>query len=151
MDIITKEDLIWFSTIGISFSIMAYVVIPFLNNVPNQYYFAAYSAFVVIYALFVWYFVFKKKTISPAGLLGIAFLFLAGDIIMPPLLVTPQGPLQNIPGEAQFSSDIFIYRLLPDFLGPQIKYFMTYVGVPAILIMAAGHLLSYKVVKENIL
>lgn len=146
---ISNEDLKLFAMIMVLFSLIVYIVIPQLNTLAQSNYFSAYIAFTVVYTIFLLFFVFKSK-ITLGRIIGLVFLFIAGDIIMPPLLVTTAGIVSGLPVQAQFSSDIFVYSTLPDFIPAAIKYFLTYVLIPAIMIVLARHLLSKQIFKSEL-
>lgn len=69
---------------------------------------------------------------------------------MPPLLVTGAGVLPGLPQQAQFSSDIFIYTLLPQQLPGFIRYFLTYDLVPSLMILAAALLLDPRLFRQAV-
>ena len=160
-----KEDVKWYVALSAIFGAVVLVFIPGLNSftATNGY----STAFLVAYLLFAisWggifqmWFLFRNKIVKsgydPVLILqyitGMTLLWLAGDIIAPPLLVTVTGPLPGIIGQAAFSSDVFIYELLPAFIPSAIRYLMTYIFVPAFMLVISKTLLGRHVVTQELL
>jgi len=148
--VFTKDDMTWFIYITLIFAISVYILIPILDSVSPTNFIFSYTVYILAYAVFVILFVFKNR-ISLKHVLGIAMLFLASDIIMPPLLVTAGGVVQGLPPVAEFSSDIYIYTIIYGIIPvATIDYFLTYVIIPAILIITARKLLTKTMFRQEV-
>jgi hypothetical protein len=107
-----------------------------------------YTIFTLLYSVFVLWFIFgqtfNNTEISKyiKTLFAWVLVFLALDIIIYPMLVTPVGIPEGLPVNALISSDVFIYSLLPPALPAIARYYITYVGAPVLFLFVAYKLLA---------
>lgn len=102
-----------------------------------------YIIFLIVYASLVLKYIFEINLFNNLRILfAWAMVYLAGDTIFPPILIDKITLPTNLPMVAKFSSDIFIYNLMPDFLPHIYKYYGTYVLIPSLLLIGAAWLLQ---------
>lgn len=98
-----------------------------------------YAVFIALYLGLVLYFIFDINPISDIRFfLSWVLIFLAFDIMLYPMLITKNG-LTQLPPEAQASSDVFIYKMLPT-MPELLKYNIVYVVVPTLFFIAAFYI-----------
>ncbi len=113
-----------------------YFIINLIKPIMESNFIIVFTIFVILYSIFIFTSLSSgsvniKTNSSLFSLEGIRLLlaliiaFLIFDVVMFPYLVTQEGPLQ-LPPEAKFSSDIYVYSLLPQALPNFIKYFITF-------------------------
>ena len=146
---VMKEEQSLFIWLIVGFSIFIYAIMPMLINAAAKNFSYAFLVFAIGYSIFVLRFIFEKP-MTTGNLLGIFLIFLAGDIIIPPLLVTPAGIPPNLPSEAKFASEIFIYSHLPQALDNNVKYFLTYILIPVVMLFFAKMLLTKSMFKHSL-
>ena len=115
-------------------------------------FFIAYIIFTVIYTYFAFKYVLQLGDPLKDNKLFFAFILVefVHDVITFPYLVTKAGVI-DAPIEALFSTDVFLYKLLPAM--PEIfKYFGVYVIMPTVILMiartAAGKRAFWKAIKH---
>lgn len=90
----------------------------------------AYALFIIIYACVCVYYIIGKSSngLSKDPRIYVAFIlaFFLSDLFMYPYLVPKEDTVMNLPVDAQISSDIFIYKMLPTDLPQIVKYFIVY-------------------------
>ena len=103
-----------------------------------------YFIFLFVYGFLVLKFIFEENGFTNLRtLFAFILIFLSTDAIAPPILISKE-IIPNLPIEAQFSSDLFLYNLLPNFLPHIIKYYFTYVIFPLLFLVIAAILLHRK-------
>lgn len=109
------------------------------NNVQLYYF-----IFLFVYGFFILKYIFEENGFTNLRtLFAFILIFLSTDVLAPPILIS-KSVIPNLPIEAQFSSDLFLYNLLPNLLPHVIKYYFTYVVFPLIFLIIAAVLLHRK-------
>lgn len=93
-------------------------------------YFIAYTVFIAGYASFIVWLILKDTGGTPSfrnPKIYVAFIlaFFLSDLFMYPYLVG-KDTQPELPTDAQISSDMFIYKMLPADMPQAVKYFITY-------------------------
>lgn len=107
-------------------------------------YFIGFTIFVAGYMYIIMRFVFGMKPLSnPRVFVAWVIIFTVFDLILFPIMVgkTAQDPLSF--GQS-ISSDVFIYRLMPTDWSQTMRYYMTYVVAPTIMLWIAYKLTGNK-------
>jgi len=131
-----------------------YVVVDqFLNYFSNNI-MAGYLVWVFGYSILILKYIFDVNVMrKPNIVIAWALVFLATDIFMFPLMVGREGLTDLIP-EQKMSADVFIYELLPQTWSHDLRYFVTYVMFPGVLLWLARRLVSGRqfstVVEQNL-
>lgn len=103
-----------------------------------------YFMFLFVYGFFILKFIFEENGFTNLRtLFAFILIFLSTDVLAPPILIS-KNIIPNLPIEAQFSSDLFLYNLLPDFFTHMIKYYFVYVVFPLAFLIIAAILLHKK-------
>ena len=103
-----------------------------------------YFIFLFVYGFLILKFIFEENGFTNLRMLfAFILIFLSTDLITPPFLIS-KNVIPNLPLEIQFSSDLFLYNLLPNFLPHIIKYNLTYVAFPLVFLIIAAILLHRK-------
>ena len=161
VEIVSKKDLTFLGGALVLMLLINAAVIG-LQNYFSQNFVIAFTVFVLVYSAFVLWFIFDetpsnvKIGLYVKTLVAWVLVFLALDIIVYPILVTPTGIPAGLPTNAMISSDVYIYSLLPAAIPVIARYYMTYVLAPAIFLFVAYKLLAKnekkfeKIVKSNL-
>lgn len=132
-----------FFGIGITLAVYIFIAVPLINSYAMQNYLMTYTAFILIYTFMILRYVVGINPLqSRDDFLGWVLIFLATDIFLFPLLITPEKVVANIPPETMMSSDIFIYSLIPSTFPHFTRYIITYIIIPTIFLYFARRLMG---------
>jgi hypothetical protein len=132
-----QNELKAFIILIVLLSVWFYVILDYLSPVIYNNIIFAYTIFIMLDTYLVCkYILFVGEKFNGRKYFSLVLIFLATDIIMFPYLIDKSGIVATESG-ALMSSDVFIYKLLPDFIFPLAKYLLVYVLVPALLLMVA--------------
>ena len=124
------------------------IAVASLQDYFTKNFIVGYTVFTLLYSVFVLWFIFGQSFNNTEiskyikTLLAWVLVFLALDIIIYPILVTPNGIPEGLPVNAMISSDVFIYSILPPALPSIARYYITYVGAPVLFLFVAYKLLA---------
>ena len=139
MAIFDQKEHVLFASIFIAIAIWIYFLVPVVISLGSL---PGYAVFLLTYV----YLVFKLLEIpfSTSHYFAFILVFLAMDVIAPPMMIAQTGFSESLIPEQKLSSDVFLYQLLPTSLPHALKYFFVYVGMPVILLLAARTLTTRK-------
>ena len=135
---IPKRELYFFGGIMAFFAALAYFIVPWFADWSSTA--LAYTVISILFAAVTIYAIGLRMTLSL--LIGVTLIYLFHDVAQPPYLVTQEGIVPGLPAEAQLSSDVFVWKMMPDMFPGWLKYFMTFVFVPTIMLVTARLLMS---------
>jgi hypothetical protein len=140
-----KTDLWFFGGILAFFAALTYLVVPFLSTMQSQT-----LAFIILAILSSVMTIYILGWKFGAGVItGLTLIYMVHDVAWPPIMVTTIGVIPGLPNEAQLSSDIFLWNLLPTVLPGQLRYFLTFVLLPSIILLIASKFFGRKQVVER--
>ena len=139
MSIFSQKEHVLGAVVFAAIAIWIYFLVPIVISIGSL---PGYAIFLLVYV----YLVFKLLEIPFNTRQYFAFLlvFLALDVIAPPMMISQTGFSESLIPEQKLSSDVFIYQLLPSGLPHEIRYFLVYVGISVILLVIARTLTTKK-------
>lgn len=130
--------------------------IDLINSLFNSNFPIVYTLFVLTYALLAMYFVLGLNPFEkPKIFFALTISLVIFNLVAYPMMVTKEGAVKNIPIQSQISSDLYIYRLLPDILPEMVKYFIVYpltlsIGILLIAVLTERNRVFKEIVKGGI-
>ena len=107
--------------------------VPLLEEmVRTQGVLVAFPVFILIYALFAFFF---GGFVGRSGKALVVFVagFIGGDVIVPPILVSAAGDIPVLANQ-QLASDVFFFSIFRSWgISNLIAYYLTYIGIPLLM------------------
>lgn len=126
---ISKEENKIFLVMAVLLLIWFAAIVSYFNVFMESNFMIGYTIMIVLLSYFSFRYILKFGNPADQINLFIAYVivFFIHDLFLYPYLVTQSG-LVNAPIQTIASSDVFIWKLLPESWAPMIKYFVVYVG-----------------------
>lgn len=98
-------------------------------NIANGNSILYYFLFLLVYVFLISKFFFGESHFKV--MISFFVVLLVSDIILPPYILTKE-TAPELSDNLQFSSDFFIYSLLPISINHTVRFYLTYIGFPVL-------------------